>query len=158
MYHRLNLLHIRIPSLREYPDDLPDLVERILDKLKKRYRQDHFSIPYKCIANIKAYSWPGNVRELIHEMERSLIFADSEHLTFEHLVQGGKAQPQYQQTVSLLNPAFSIPESGYDFEEDLKKLSKTVIEEALRLENGNVSAAARRLGVPRDFIRYRMDS
>jgi len=158
LYHRLNLLHMRIPPLREFPDDLPGLVERILDGLKKRYRQDQFSIPSKCMANIRAYAWPGNVRELIHEMERSLIFSDSGYLTFEHLVSGGTVAQPEEPSAGLLNPAFSIPESGFNFEEALKQLSRSVIEEALRLENGNVSAAARRLGVPRDFIRYRIDS
>ncbi len=157
LYHRLNLLHLRIPSLREYPDDLPGLVQRLLSGLKKRYRLEDVSIPTECLANIKLYAWPGNVRELIHELERSLIFNESGHLTFEHLL-GESPEPVPDNSVSLLNPRFTIPEQGFQFEEALKSLTQSVIDEALRQENGNVSAAARRLGVPRDFIRYRMDS
>jgi two-component system response regulator AtoC len=158
LYHRLNLLLMRIPPLREYPDDLPGLVERLLGKLKKRYRLKNISIPSQCMANIKAYAWPGNVRELIHELERSLIFSDSDKLTFEHLNPSAATTQFHIPSQGLLNPGFVIPDSGYLFEEDLKKLSQSVIDEALRLENGNVSAAARRLGVARDFIRYRIDS
>jgi DNA-binding NtrC family response regulator len=59
-------------------------------------------------------------------------------------------QPQ-----SLLNPLWSVPDNDYDFEADLKGLTRKVIEAALARTDGNVSAAARLLGVPRDFIRYR---
>lgn len=155
LYHRLNLLHIRIPPLRDYPQDLPGLVDRLLEGLKKRYRLQNISIPARCISVIKTYPWPGNVRELVHELERSLIFSDSDQLTFEHLKQGSDDDAAAQAD-GLLNPRFSIPETGFQFEEELHRLSQAVINEALRLENGNVSAAARRLGVPRDFIRYRI--
>ena len=157
LYHRLNLLHLRIPPLREFPEDLPDLVQRILNGLKKRYRLENVCIPDRCLASLKAYAWPGNVRELIHELERSLIFNDSGQLTFEHLLGDAKATGA-ENHFSLLNPRFSIPDSGFQFEQELRHLTQSVIEEALRQENGNVSAAARRLGVPRDFIRYRIDT
>ena len=158
LYHRLNLLHLRLPSLREFPGDIPPLVERILDGLKKRYRMEEIAIPASCMANLKAYPWPGNIRELIHELERSLIYADSSRLTFEHLHQEAPPATGPESPPGLLNPRFSIPESGFQFEEALRELTQGIIEEALRLENGNVSAAARRLGVPRDFIRYRLDA
>jgi two-component system response regulator AtoC len=156
LFHRLNLLHIQIPALRNFPSDLPKLAERILEGLKKRYRQTGCSISPEAMRQLTRYPWPGNVRELIHELERALIFADGEALAFDHLSPGSQADHGEQSTNSLLNPNFTIPGDGFRFEDELKHLSDAVIAEAMRQEKDNVSAAARRLGVSRDFIRYRL--
>jgi DNA-binding NtrC family response regulator len=158
LYHRLNLLHLTLPALREFPEDIPGLADRILGSLKRRYRRESCLVAPTQMNLLKSYSWPGNVRELIHELERSLIFSDSDELSFSHLGLPGADPDEQPAGDGLLNPHFQIPDSGYAFEEALKELSLSVIQEALRQENGNVSAAARRLGVPRDFIRYRMES
>lgn len=157
LYHRLNLLHIRIPALREFPEDLPMLAESILSGLKKRYRQSNAVLTSKGKQRLVTYKWPGNIRELIHEIERNLIFSDSGELDFITIDNHEKVATGLTASASLRNPAWSIPDEGCLFEEELGELTSQVIEEALRLENGNVSAAARRLGVARDFIRYRMN-
>jgi DNA-binding NtrC family response regulator len=157
LYHRLNLLRIRIPALREFPEDLPALAGHVLEGLKKRYRLPQATISEQGYQRIAGYTWPGNVRELIHEIERALIFAEDSPLDFTHLEDAtgtASIKPDHR---SLRNPFWKLPESGFQFEEALRDLTREVIEDALQLENGNVSAAARRLGVPRDFIRYRID-
>lgn len=158
LYHRLNLLHLALPALRKFPEDIPGLAARILTGLKRRYRRENCLVSSTQMNLLKEYSWPGNVRELIHELERSLIFSETDELSFSHLGLPGTERDEQPAGSGLLNPHFQIPESGYAFEEALKDLSLSVIQEALRQEKGNVSAAARRLGVPRDFIRYRIES
>jgi DNA-binding NtrC family response regulator len=157
LYHRLNLLQIRIPALREFPEDLPALAEHVLGSLKKRYRLPQAAISDKGFHRITAYKWPGNVRELIHEIERALIFAEDGPLDFSHLEDGADNASVKPDPTSLRNPFWKLPDAGFEFEKALHQLTLEVIEDALRLENGNVSAAARRLGVPRDFVRYRLD-
>lgn len=157
LYHRLNLLRIRIPPLREFPEDLPALAGHVLDNLKKRYRLPQAVISEEGLQRITACQWPGNVRELIHEIERALIFAEEGPLEFAHLQDSHDPQPVRPDPRSLRNPFWKLPESGFQFEEALRTLTRDVITEALRLEDGNISAAARRLGVPRDFVRYRLD-
>jgi DNA-binding NtrC family response regulator len=158
LFHRLNLLHIRIPALREFPDDIPALARHVLEGLKKRYRFPEAKITSEGLQRLAGFPWPGNVRELIHEIERSLVFHDAKPLGFESL--GGQISPEMPEINpdTLKNPYWSLPDSGFDFEAAFKALEKEVIQEAMDKENGNVSAAARRLGVPRDFIRYRLDS
>ena len=158
LYHRLNPLHVRIPSLREFPEDIPELAEYILAGLKKRYRMPQTVIAGEGMHRLTAYPWPGNVRELIHEIERSLIFCEGGPLTFEALSFGDGKTVQSVNTHTLKNPNWVLPERDFNLEEMLKSLTLEVILEALRQENENVSAAARRLGVPRDFIRYRLES
>jgi len=157
LYHRLNLLHIRIPSLREFPEDLPRLAEHMLEQLRKRYRQPDARISQRGLAQICAYRWPGNVRELMHELERALIFAENAELEFPSLDDPASRAPVGGGSPSLRNPAWSLPESGFQLESSLQELTMELISEALEAEAGNVSAAARRLGVPRDFVRYRLN-
>ena len=155
LYHRLNLLHVRIPSLREYPEDIPALAAYLLEGLSKRYQIADLSLSKAGEQRLMAYAWPGNVRELLHELERSLIFSESGKLNFDNL-SGMSPQAPSTKSESLLNPHWELPESGFQLEEALKKLTAEVISRILDEENGNVSAAARRLGVARDFIRYRL--
>ncbi len=157
LFHRLNLLHIRVPPLREFPEDIPELAGHLLASLQKRYRRPDITLAPAARQRLMAHSWPGNVRELIHELERALIFHETGPLEFGHL--GAAAQPAASPAGTaqpLLNPAWTLPAAGFHFEEALQELTRQVIAEALRQENGNVSAAARRLGVPRDYIRYRL--
>jgi DNA-binding NtrC family response regulator len=155
LYHRLNLLHISLPALRRFPDDLPELAEHLMEHLRRRYRQPNASLSTLGKERLLNYNWPGNIRELQHELERHLIFSEDGRLDLEHL-----ACPQTPESVgstALLNPLWSIPKEGYLFEEELHQLTKSVLQRALSEENGNVSAAARRLGVSRDFVRYRLE-
>lgn len=156
LYHRLNLLQVRIPPLRAFPEDIPELAEYLLEGLKRRYRLPQATLSSEGRRRLQQHDWPGNVRELIHELERALIYSAEASLDFAHLGEAREPAPTGDAR-TLLNPAWRLPESGFAFEEALKALTREVIEEALRQEEGNVSAAARRLGVPRDFIRYRLN-
>lgn len=156
LYHRLNLLHVRIPPLRQFPDDIPALAEHLLQSLRKRYRLPEIRLAARSKAQLMEYAWPGNVRELLHELERAIIFADSGDLAFDKLNGSSETPPEAGDSRSLMNPFWELPSSGFQFEEALQEVTLHVIREAMRQENDNVSAAARRLGVSRDFIRYRL--
>jgi len=156
LFHRLNLLRLRLPSLRDSPADIPAMAAYLLDGLRQRYRLPDATISPAGNARLAAYDWPGNVRELSHELERGLIFQGETELDFAEL--GGVASDALVATdpTALLNPAFTLPEAGYAFEDALQNLTQTVLQQALDAHDGNVSAAARQLGVPRDFVRYRL--
>jgi len=161
LFHRLNLLRLRLPPLRERPGDIPALAERLLKPLKSRYRRPAVTISAAGMQRLCACAWPGNVRELAHELERALIFAESDTLDFAHLGGGASAASAADATASatgLLNPFWQLPaeDAGFDFEKALQELTGAVIQRALDACDGNVSAAARLLGVSRDFVRYRL--
>jgi DNA-binding NtrC family response regulator len=103
-----------------------------------------------------SHDWPGNLRELSHELERGLIFSDGRALDL-----GSKGTQKSDAPISfpdqLRNAAWQLPEAGFDLQLALKSLESEIIEEAIETMNGNLSAAARRLGVPRDYLRYRVD-
>src|SRR5262249_35126961 len=98
-----------------------------------------------------SYIWPGNVRELAHELERAIVFTDSEELNFENLQTPiGADQPPGQS--GWFNASFRFPAQGFD----LASAIAVLIRPALKQSGENVSAAARLLGVSRDYLRYRL--
>jgi two-component system, NtrC family, response regulator AtoC len=154
LFHRLDLLRLAIPPLRAFPADIPHLAEHLLAQLRTRYRTPDARLSAAAIGRLRAWPWPGNVRELGHELERELIFHADGVLECNQL-QSVSATPPVA-GCQLLNPAFQLPDSGFDLESELEALTRTLLNQAMTSANGNASAAARQLGVPRDFVRYRL--
>jgi PAS domain S-box-containing protein len=75
LYYRLNVFPIRVPPLRERPEDIPLLVWRFVDEFSKRFGKDIESIGKECMQELQRYAWPGNVRELRNVVERAMIVA-----------------------------------------------------------------------------------
>jgi two-component system, NtrC family, response regulator AtoC len=146
---RLDLFRVRIPPLRERGDDIVALAEQLIAATARRYGLDVPVIPAPGRGRLLAHPWPGNVRELAHEVERSLVF-DDDQLTFSSLVAGPDAADGEH---PWLAAGFTFPDEG-SF--DLEQVIDTLVERALAQADGNVSAAARLLGVPRDYVRYRL--
>jgi DNA-binding NtrC family response regulator len=147
LYHRLNLLRIALPPLRERGTDVLALARHLLARLAARHRLRDLTITPEGEARLLAQPWRGNVRELANEIERALIFSGGAPLDFAHL--GGSAAPPAGE---WRNPAWRLPESGFSIDAVINEL----VAEALRETKNNVSAAARRLGVTREFLRYRL--
>ncbi len=148
LYHRLNLLRLTLPPLRERGTDLLHLARHLLAQIAARHRLKNLAISPAGESRLLAQPWPGNIRELAHEIERAVIFATDTHLDFAHL-SGGTASAS---AASWRNPAWRLPEEGFILDQMIDEL----IADALRETDQNVSAAARRLGVTREFLRYRL--
>jgi DNA-binding NtrC family response regulator len=152
LYHRLDLYRLNVPPLRERGEDILKLAERMVERLCRRQR-----LPVKTVApvgrrRLLAYHWPGNVRELAHELERAIVFEDGTELGFPQLGPGGDEPSTAGPPPKLdwLNPEYDF--SGFSLESAIDRF----VQVALQKTNGNVSAAARLLNVPRDYIRYRL--
>jgi DNA-binding NtrC family response regulator len=149
LYHRLDLLRVALPPLRERGTDLLPLARHLLAGIAGRHRLKGLSITAEGEGRLLAQPWRGNIRELAHEIERAVMFSKDRALDFANL--GAGVAPT---AGGWRNPAWRMPESGFSLDEAIDAL----IAEALRESNQNVSAAARRLGVTRDFVRYRLAS
>jgi DNA-binding NtrC family response regulator len=147
LYQRLNLLRIALPPLRERGTDILPLAHHLLEKIAARHRMKAPAMTAEGEARLLAQPWRGNVRELAHEIERALIFGGEAPLDFATL--GGTPLPR---AAAWRNPAWRLPKSGFS----LNGAVEEMIAEAMRESGNNVSAAARRLGVTRDFVRYRL--
>jgi DNA-binding NtrC family response regulator len=151
LYHRLNLLHVTLPPLRERSADLVALAQHLLKPLATRHRLPDKQISPQGEIRLLAHRWPGNVRELAHEIERAVIFSKGPQLDFPQL--GGVDAQLLSVAAGWRNPAWHMPTDGFDLDSVIAGL----VAEALRESDGNVSAAARRLGVTREFVRYRLN-
>jgi two-component system, NtrC family, response regulator AtoC len=162
LYHRLDLLRVKLPPLRDWGEDIGALADHIVTGMARKYRLANLQISQGGRRRLMAWRWPGNVRELAHEIERAVVLSmGSEALDFSNLPcvgLGGTAG-----TASNANSgaagndwfveSFRFPDAGgFDMEAAILR----IITHAMQQTGGNVSAAARLLGVPRDYIRYRL--
>lgn len=152
LLHRLDLFRVRLPPLRERPAEIVPLAEALLVRVARRYGLKPAAIPAAACRRLEAYRWPGNVRELAHELEREVVFGDG---TLAFLRLGGGAVPVGgEHGPDWLVPGYRFPESGFNLEEAIGRLVRLAVEQT----GGNVSAAARLLGVTRDVVRGRLET
>jgi DNA-binding NtrC family response regulator len=149
LYHRLDLLRIALPPLRERKADLLPLARHLLTRIAARHHLAMPAITPAGEARLLAQPWRGNVRELSHELERALIFGDGQPLAFARL---GVDPVDPAPVAAWRNPAWQLPPAGFALDGVIDEL----IAHALAATDQNVSAAARRLGVTREFLRYRL--
>ncbi len=147
LFHRLHLLHLTLPPLRERGPDILPLARLLLERIALRHRLKGLSFSAAGEARLLGQSWRGNARELAHEIERELIFNRGPRLDFARL-----DNSPANLAAGWRNPEWRLPEEGFSIDAVVTGL----IDEALRETNQNISAAARRLGVTREFLRYRL--
>src|SRR5271170_7689427 len=140
LYYRLNVFPIRIPPLRERPEDIPLLVRYFTQKYSRLMNKAIQTIPAPAMKKLAAWSWPGNIRELENIIERSVILTRGSalHVPLEELTQGARAIP--------LNGTREVSER-----DDIVRI--------LKATNGRVAGAtgaAQRLGIPRTTLISRM--
>lgn len=136
LYYRLNVIEITIPPLRERLDDIITLTKFIVRRQCKKIGISMPSISESLLKKMQEYSWPGNVRELENLCERSLLLAGSDQLREEHF-------PDY---------IFDSPQKKRKPIGTITDNNKRLIEKALANHNGNLSKAAKELGVARSTI------
>jgi DNA-binding NtrC family response regulator len=139
---------VRLPPLRDRGADIVVLAEELLTRVCRRYGQKVPVIPADGRNRLLAHRWPGNVRELAHEIERAVVFGGEQGLSFPHL--GGADREGAAR--SWMRRDFVFPESGFSLESAIDD----IVARAMKQAGGNVSAAARLLGVSRDVVRYRL--
>ena len=151
LHHRLSLFRLKIPPLRDRGDDILTLAEHLLTQLCQRHRVAPKPISPSGRARLLGHAWHGNVRELSHELERTIVFEDGDEWELAALPGGNEPTNPTGDSDGLLNAGFEFPPEGFSLEGTINE----IIQRAIAQSGGNVSAAARLLGVPRDYIRYR---
>ncbi|MBI5501786.1 MAG: sigma 54-interacting transcriptional regulator [Deltaproteobacteria bacterium] len=143
LLHRLSVLVLRVPPLRERPEDIPLLVEHFRSKLEERDgRARRFS--RECLERLAQHDWPGNVRELRHEVERLWVFSgEVGEIGPEHL------SPEIARTVRSESAGKAGTPSRTGLHANVEALERRQIQEALRRTKGNRTHAAALLGVSR---------
>jgi transcriptional regulator with GAF, ATPase, and Fis domain len=171
LFYRLNVFPIEIPPLRERREDVPLLVSLFLDRYTRRFAKAVKGLTPRAWDALWDYDWPGNVRELENMIERAVILADDDgSLDVQHLFAGGeklRASSFNLGPAGALVPSAPIPETPAVDEQQLAdqllqrlssfgRIESLVLARAMERSGGNVSAAARLLGMRRGQVEYRL--
>ena len=146
LVYRINTVEIHLPPLRQRQEDIPLLVDHYLELYTQKYHKPGKKISGAALEKLRAYHWPGNVRELQHGVERAIIMSESAEL-----------QPQ---DFFLAAPEPRVESGGDSMEFDnynLEEVEKQVIQKTLSKHQGNVSQAAKELGLTRTSLYRRME-
>lgn len=142
LLYRINTVEIHMPPLRERPEDISLLVEHFLKIYCKKYHKSFKNLNSAAMKKLEKYQWPGNVRELQHAVERAVIMSDSKVL-----------QPS-----DFLFSTADTKEDTLTFEDyNLEDIEKLAIRKAVSKHGGNISHAAKELGLSRTALYRRLE-
>nr|WP_241154445.1 sigma 54-interacting transcriptional regulator [Staphylospora marina] len=136
LYYRLHVVTLTIPPLRERKEDLPGLVDRLLDDLCHELGVHASGVSPEAMDRLMRYDWPGNVRELRNVLERSLHLMEGTVIGVEHL-------PYH------LRDRGQATDSGFSLKEAVQRAEREAIEKALAAASGDREKAAGLLGISR---------
>jgi two-component system NtrC family response regulator len=148
LYYRLNVIHIKIPALRERLDDLPLLVEHFLNKFRhpdeppKRLSQEVWKVFY-------SYPWPGNIRELENVLERAVVLSNGEQITLSDIPEEIKGSKAPLELNSLIPPPMPLPQL-------LDKIEEELVKWALKRCNNVQAHAANLLGITKSLMQHKL--
>ena len=151
LFYRLNVYQLRLPPLRERPDDIRPILSSFLKHARQHRGCRIQGIAPEALALLERHDWPGNVRELHNVVEGLTITCKSETIQPEHLPLTFRTAKASTSTAPSTEKT-SLLAFGLSFQE----MEKTILEEALRKAAGNVSEASRLLKITRNTLRYRM--
>ncbi len=137
LYYRLAVIDIRLPSLREYREDIPHLVQHFMQQLARQLGVAPLPLSHEVVRRLVAHSWPGNVRELRNHVERAMIL--------------GSFPAEPMPALDGMTPALTPLPAG-ELELSLAEVERRHIERVTDACGGNKTEAARRLGVSRKTL------
>ena len=147
LFYRLNVVKINIPSLSERKDDIMPFTEHFIDQYNRKFGKQFVKISSEARTAMLRYSWPGNVRELRNMVERIILLEDADTLLPEYLYFNTDPGEQHDHSFNLDFSSGSL---------DYEKVTRSLINEALKRTRGNVVEAAQLLNIPVHKLRYRI--
>lgn len=149
LYYRISGVTIRMPSLRERPEDIPELVQSFLISFAERHRTPVKGVDARVHGYLKELPWPGNVRQLLHEVEKAAIFCDGPEITLENFRL--MSQELAGHAAPLAEPARRSPLSG-KIQDAIDEMETAMIRDAMIRHKGNKKKAAEELGISRAYL------
>jgi two-component system response regulator HydG len=145
LYYRMNVVDLKIPSLRSRAEDIPLLAEHFLETFAEKNSKSIKGYTPQAMNGLRRYDWPGNVRELMNAVERAVVLSRTEYLD----------------TVDFPALVDQIPQAtdGENVELDgmsLEEIEKVAVLRTLDASDGNKSEAARRLGITRKTLHKKL--
>ncbi len=143
LLYRMNTVEIHLPPLRERIEDIPLLAEHFVAIYSKKYRCENKSLSGEAVVKLQKYPWPGNIRELQHAVERAIIMSEDSKLGVNDFFFLSKKNSKSQD--------FAMDNFNLDVVE------KNIIQRAINMHAGNISKAAKELGLTRASLYRRLE-
>jgi len=143
LYHRLNVVNIHIPPLKERKEDIEPLTKHFLKEFAETYNKRITSISPKALNLLKLYDWPGNVRELKNVIEKLVVYSSTQQISAQNV-------RRVLFNGNTNTSSVSIP--GKTLKEKLLQFERMLILEALKEAGGKIGKAAQLLGIDRSAL------
>ena len=166
LFYRLNVYPIVVPPLRERQSDIALLADNFVNQYKVKYHKEVKGITQHAMARLLTYQWPGNIRELENVIERGVLLCENGgQVELQHLF----AMMDTDKTAELglgsdgqleelkKDSHHQFVETFFDEQHNLFDLEEAILKEAVNRSEGNLSGAARMLGMTRPQLAYRID-
>jgi len=141
LLYRINTVELKVPPLRDRERDIPYLINHFLNVFSRKYQKSKLKISERELNKLMSYPWPGNVRELQHAVERAVILCDSSNLeSTDFILKANNSESMKKMDQSL----------------DIRSVEKYTIQNALSKTNGNLTNAAKELGMGRTTLYRKM--
>jgi len=141
LLYRINTIEVSIPTLRERIEDILLLVDHFLKIFKRKYNKPKLKIARATIKQLKNYSWPGNIREIKNIIERAVVLSNGNMIV--------------EKDLALENPETTVMLPGEDM--NIKNMERILILKAIKKNRGNITRAARDLGIQRNALYRRLE-
>lgn len=154
LFYRLNVVHVKLPTLQERKSDIPLLVTYFLKKFNEAFGSNVQEVSDEALQLLRHYHWPGNIRELSHAIESAFNVMDIgyERLEKRHL-------PEHLlQTTTIPEQVSIVPQAGkIDLPNIMEEFERETILQAFKENDGNISQTAKALGVKRQALQYKLN-
>jgi len=145
-YYRINVINIHLPALRDRIDDLPLLIQNLIDKNSQRFNKSIMGITSSALKLLKAYDWPGNVRELENVMEHAFVMCHDEMIDVAHL----------PEKFHITHHGKEKEDVALTTEAPLKLAEKVLISSTLKKFDGHRGKTAQALGIDKSTLWRKM--
>jgi DNA-binding NtrC family response regulator len=147
LYYRLRVIPVKVPPLRDRPEDIPELAAFFISRYNAKFRKQIHGIEESTMAALQAYPWPGNIRELENLVERLVAVSEKDWIGDEDL--------PYEYHLARLTRPEQVTEGLFD--KACEMFERNFILKALEQARWNVTATARNLGMPLSTLKFKMD-
>ncbi len=164
LYHRLNVIPVHLPPLRERMEDVPLIARHFLERFRGTLGRGEVYLSPEAERIFCGHRWPGNIRELENVIKRAMVLASSGPILPEHLpasMQGGAEPEPWEEKLSRLIEDYlkqgQSPEDGHLHERLTQALEKCLFEQLLKKHSGKQVPVARELGINRNTLKRKID-
>ena len=143
LLYRINTVDIKLPPLRERKEDIPLLIHHFVKIYSRKYKKADLTVHKEAIYMLQNLPWPGNIREMEHAVERAIILSDHAELGIGDFAFMGEKP----------SPNAGVPNNSFN----LEVMEKSMIEKVIDNHGGNISKAAKELGLTRAALYRRLE-